>query len=280
MTRIATLIVVFLLEGCIALPVPYGASMEIYVDEENIDFIEIGETNRAQILEDLREPSWKSESGNQWVYALRYGSRGGVGGCLMVAEEIGGSAHCSAPGEKRLYVLDLRFDDTDVVVNKTVGVATESCAGRDNCWFEVGGVGFRLDLQREFEQRRRERGLPSPANAGDCNVFVTNSENGVRPFAGKLNEEKWEVGSVGESVYVVFAAAPGRHSLTVTDGTSLCVTDPESQSIDFFCESGNPVFLQLAGNSLENADTSDAAERVLFGSPAKLRTNWRNCSVR
>ena len=282
MTRVATLTSVALLQGCVAFPAPYLSSMEIFIDEERIGFVEIGETSRAEVLNNLRDPSWKNESGSEWVYALRYGYRGGVGGCFIVAEEIGGSGTCSTPGPKRLYALSLTFDDTGVITDKMVGAATESCSENQDCKFEIGDLVFSLDLQREFEQRRRERGMPLPTNTEDCNVFVTDIEMGGGSFGWKLDEQNWQVNVIGtnqyvfrDATYIVLPAKPGRHSLVVSDKNMLHVTDRDSQSIDFFCESGNPVFLKLAGNSLEYADASDAAEQVLFGSPAKLsQRNW------
>ncbi len=102
------LVLAVCLIGCAPLP---SKTIQTMIPEESLSFLEIEKTTKDEVRETLGKPWQSDEVDNKWLYKLRTVATGRFGFCLPFSE-----VDCeSTDGKAVLYVLEIYFDDADVV---------------------------------------------------------------------------------------------------------------------------------------------------------------------
>jgi len=144
--RTAVLVIAAIsLGACIVIPVPrLTAQDEVFIQQEKIDQIEIGKTDRREMQQVLGEPDWSFDSGSRLIFKTRKLSPAQMGTCLIVAVPAGFGAMGGGSCDNRWYeteLLDIAFNNQGTVIQRDLFVADfGECTATGVCPYEYGGV--------------------------------------------------------------------------------------------------------------------------------------------
>jgi len=196
-------------------------------EDENVAFIEIGETTKTEVEAELPLPM-KSQDGDSWLYAK---SRGELHWeMILVAPDTG--AETVRYGTTDYRYLLVRFDENDVVT-ELVSSRSENPSGCNRAGVCVTQHIYMFPASEE--QDRAAKLFDVPRNR--CGVFVLG--NPKTPIYIRLDGTS--VGALfGNRWYILRQLIPGERLLDAfIPGTG------NYERVDFSCSPGSLVFFQI-----------------------------------
>jgi hypothetical protein len=229
--------------ACLGVPIPYPpVTGDVYIPQEKIDDIEIGETNRRDIERMFGVPDWSFGSESRLIYKTRTLSTWQLGGCAIGMT----SGYCA----DRWYdteILDITLDNYEVVRRweVLVPVLGERTAS--------GICLYRYDLMKVYATAEADlEAKKFDVTSEKCALFLY-SWKPARPdttirFQVDGNEDPYWF--LEDSDFFRVDLEPGPHIIGATVNWLEGVT-PSSVTLD--CDSGNTYFLRILIDGLEGA---------------------------
>ncbi len=136
-TLLLIMVAAFGLGGCVIVPFPMPSKTQVeHFEKSDFSFIEEGATTRAEVQAELPRPRWMFSEPTRWVYLMRKYTGGRWNACVAVGTYGYGDMDCGpiSDGETRYKLLEIEFDNADVVAETKVSkVALGDCNRDDWC---------------------------------------------------------------------------------------------------------------------------------------------------
>ena len=251
------------LESCIIVPIPRPAKDEVFIQQEKIDKIEIGETDSRELQRVLGNPDWSFDSGSRLVYKTRSLSPGQIGSCVIVGLPGGmGGGSC----DDRWYeteLLDIAFGSQGTVIRMDVFVADfGECTTTGICLNEYGGM--KVYASADDNKKAKETGV----EPGRCAVYLytwkpARPETSVRFQVDHYEYPYW---FLADSDFFRVELDQGLHTI----GASVnWVRGVRPDSIELNCESRTAYFVRILIDRSEGASfglvPADEGRRDILG---------------
>ena len=234
--RMTLVIVMLVTAGWVVVPYPVFGSSETFIEEETLEFIEIGQSTRAELQQAIGLPDLSFNDGSRWIYKVRMSKPGGWGGCYVEVISYEGSAGCGkSVDEPVMTILDLSISDLGVISKQEIStVEMGKCTQTGVCFRRIG------DIEMDVDRKRRNR---TSAFVGDtCSIIFLRT--------GKVDYIGLEVDSLGEQVgrlgsdhYAILDVLPGRHVLTVSAIPFDETVKREYRSIGLDCQKRETIYV-------------------------------------
>ena len=254
---LAALPLIAVLPACIAVPVGLGGE-EPFPDEQ-LAFIEIGESTKEDIATVMPQPM-QFRDGNTWLYVRTRKEAN----WLVVGITLDGDAWETTSGSFDLRYLEIKFDDSGIVA----GYETSSSEGSGCNRSGVCSIrGFDHMLVAPDGEDQVVKQFDQPADR--CAVYVY----GKPSRAMRIELDDRQIGGLFDRNYFIYEqTGPGSHQL---DGDYV-----SNGPIEFVCPEGSSVFLEVkkkwcglfgdCGQPLVEVAQKDASE----GREAIARRDW------
>jgi hypothetical protein len=109
--RIACLVAVVSISGCVGVPLP-SITLEEYIPEDSLSFLDVGLTTKDEVIEKLAEPASTYSNGSKWIYRANLRATNRWAACVYMVFDMG----CERASLSRKYgLLGLDFDDRGVL---------------------------------------------------------------------------------------------------------------------------------------------------------------------
>jgi hypothetical protein len=254
------------LDSCIIVPIPRPAKDEVFIQQEKIDEIEIGETDSRELQQVLGDPDWSFDSGSRLVYKTRILSPGQIGTCVIVGIPAGFGASGGGSCDDRWYeaeLLDIAFDSQGTVIRRDVFVADfGECTTTGVCPYEYGGM--KVYASADDDKKAKETGM----EPGRCAVFLytwkpARPETSVR---FQVDHNEYPYWFLADSDFFRVELAEGPHTI----GASVnWLKGVQPNSIALNCESRNAYFMRILIDRSEGASfglvPADEGRREILG---------------
>ena len=260
---IILVVAVISLESCIIVPIPYPATKdEVFIQQEKIDKIEIGETDSRELQHVLGDPDWSFDSGSRVVYKTRTMSPWQIGSCLIMATPAGsGGGSC----DNRWYeteLLDIVFDSQGTVIRRDVFVLdVGDCTATGICLYEYGGM--KVYASADDDKKAKEFWV----EPGQCAVFLYTWKP-ARPETSvgfQVDSDEYSYGPLADSDFFRVELAEGPHTIGATVNWGQGVR-PDSIALN--CESRTAYFMRILMDELEGPSfgpvPADEGRREIF----------------
>lgn len=238
------------LESCVIVPIPRFAKEEVFIQQEQIEQIEIGKTDSRELQRVLGSPDWSFDSGSRLVYKTRVLSPGQVGSCVIAAVPAGFGAIGGGSCDDRWYeteLMDIAFDSEGTVIRRDVFVPVVGERSPTGvCLYGHGDmkVYASADEDKEAKETRVE--------PGRCAVYLY-TRKPARPKTSvrfQVDGNKYSYWFLEDSDFFRVELAEGPHTITATVNWLKGI---RPDSVAFGCESQTSYFMRILIDGPEGA---------------------------
>ena len=235
--KVTVVVVLLVTAGCIAVPYRVSESSETFIEEESFEFIEIGQSTRAEMQQAIGLPDWSFNDGSRWIYKVRMLKPGGWGGCYIEVISAEGSAGCGRSDDQPVMtILDLSISNLDVISTQEISTVKMGACTQTGVCFGAWESPVTLLASPEEEAHVKQ----FQAEPEQCAVFLYTDS----PFSNRLlivDSVRVLQEGRGSGEFLRLSLDPGEHRILVAHDSKMTMED--YGIIDIDCLAGGVHFL-------------------------------------
>ena len=236
--KVTVVVVLLVTAGCIAVPYRVSESSETFIEEESFEFIEIGQSTRAEMQQAIGLPDWSFNDGSRWIYKVRMLKPGGWGGCYIEVISAEGSAGCGRSDDQPVMtILDLSISNLDVISKQEISTVKMGACTQTGVCFGAWESPVTLLASPEEEAHVKQ----FQAEPEQCAVYLYTDSPYTNRFL-RVDSVRVLGAYRKNSEFLRLRLDPGEHRILVA--SQLTTSIQNSGIIDIDCLAGGVHFLR------------------------------------